>query len=344
MQTSKKLYWLAQFCGWVGYGLFILLTTYSYEPDKLNGTYVISTLLFITNGIITTHIMRIIFIKLKFLEMKLAPLIPRVILGSIIASMLMTLFNHFITTYVEQDFTVPFTLLEFITTTISILIRIFLWNAIYFTYHFFTKSITQEMHMLQLQASQNEIELKSLRSQMNPHFLFNSLNSIRALIDLNPIQAKESVTTLSNMLRKSLMQGKVAFVKLEEELELIKSYLDLEKVRFEERLQVTWDVHPDLINHEIPPFLVHAQVENAIKHGISKLIHGGKIHILIQPKEENGLLIRIANTGKLLDTESDTAIGIENTKRRLYLQYKDKASFRLFEEKEEVICEINIDA
>jgi sensor histidine kinase YesM len=344
MQTTKKLYWVAQILGWIGYGLFILLATYSYEPDKLNGTYIVSTLLFITNGIITTHIMRIIFIKLKFLEMKLAPLIPRVIVGSIIASVVMTLFNHFITTYVEQDYSVPFTLSVLITTTISILIRILLWNAIYFTYIFFSKSIVQEMHVLHMQASQNEIELKSLRSQMNPHFLFNSLNSIRALIDIDPVKAKESVTMLSNMLRKSLMQGKVAFVSLEEEIEVITNYLNLEKIRFEERLQVEWKVDSSLLQAQIPPFLLHTQVENAIKHGISKLISGGVIQIEINKIEPVGFELFVRNSGKIQPTESDTAIGIENSKRRLYLQYKEQANFNLFEENDMVVCHIKIEA
>lgn len=343
MQTSKKLYWVAQFSGWITYGLFILLATYSYQAEKINEKYFISTALFICNGILTTHIMRLIFIKLKFLEMKLAPLIPRVIFSSLVAAILMTLFNHFITIYIEQDFSRPFTFLNSITTIISFSLLTVLWNAIYFTYHFFRKTITQEMHVLQMQASQNEIELKSLRSQINPHFLFNSLNSIRALIDIEPKAAREGITTLSNLLRKSLVQGKNAFIPLSEEIDLVKNYLDLEKIRFEERLQINWEIEEGLEQFQIPPFLIHTQIENAIKHGISKLIHGGLITIKITSFSTSGIRIEITNTGEIEENQSDTSIGIENTKRRLYLQYKDNATFSLYQGDDLVHCVIEIE-
>ena len=212
------------------------------------------------------------------------------------------------------------------------------WNALYFTYHFFSKSRKQEINNLSLEASRNEIELKNLRTQLNPHFLFNSLNSIRALIEIDPSKAKASVTTLSNLLRKSLMFGKLNLVPLSEEIEMVSNYLDLEKVRFEERLTVKWELDDQLNSFMIPPFSVQMLVENAIKHGISSLIEGGEIAIKTI-KSDDEISITIENSGTL-KTEIDLGIGIENTRRRLDLQYNGKAKFHLVEKDNKVISSI----
>jgi two-component system, LytTR family, sensor kinase len=342
-KTSKYLYWGAQFGGWSSYGILIFLATYADDPKKLNFDLFLSLSLFLLCGIGVTHIMRYFFIRLNFLDLNLTPLIPRIIVFSIFTATVMAFINHFVSVFIEKDVTLKIVSLNFLINILSLTVLITLWNAIYFSYHFFRKTIKHELEVVQIQASQNEIELKSLRSQINPHFLFNSLNSIRALIDIEPSSAKESVTKLSNMLRKSLVQGKNAFVSISEEIEFVKNYLDLEKVRFEERLQVIWKIENACLKEEIPPFLIHTQVENAIKHGISNLIDGGIIEIEIKKMENESIKIIIKNTGKIQTKESETGIGIENTLRRLNLQYKGKSSFKLFENEGFVICEIEIE-
>lgn len=342
MQTSRFLYWGAQLGGWASYGILIFLATYADGPEKLNIKLFYSLSLFLIFGISVTHLMRVCFIRWGFLELKLAPLIPRILLFSIIGAILMAYMNHFVSVYIEGEQIEKLHSLQFLIDIMALSLLFTLWNAIYFTYHFFKKTINQELHVLQMQASQNEIELKSLRSQINPHFLFNSLNSIRALIDIEPKSAKESVTSLSNLLRKSLVHGKNAFISLEEEIDLVKNYLDLEKIRFEERLQVEWLVDEGLDKLQIPPFIIHTQVENAIKHGISKLIQGGLIRIKVLKPSPAHLLIEISNSGKMENNTPETGIGIENTMRRLDLQYRGKASFELREDNGFVICSINI--
>lgn len=343
MKTSRYLYWGAQIGGWMAYGVLITLATYSDNPENIRSSFFIMMSLFCILGVTITHLMRAFFIHWKYLEMKFTPLIPRIFLFSIVAAIVMAFFNNSISFVIEKNFARPFTSLKFLTEILSYSVLIILWNAIYFSYHFFRKTIKQELNVVQMQASQNEIELKSLRAQINPHFLFNSLNSIRALIDLDPKTAKQGVTTLSNLLRKSLVQGKNAFSSLEEEIDLVKNYLDIEKIRFEERLEIDWDIDQDLLTFQIPPFLIHTQVENAIKHGISKLIHGGKIQIIVKKTGNDVIRIKVINTGKIVKSKSDTRIGIENTKRRLYLQYKNKASYNLFEKDGNVYCVIEIE-
>jgi two-component system LytT family sensor kinase len=345
MQTKSFLYWSAQITGWLSYGILVFLVTYADNPNKLKLNLFLSIFVFISFGVFFTHIMRNVFVKLGFLNLKLKFLIPRVIFFSILTAILMTLVNHLGSVFIEKEKLNSIFTLNILINIIRLWLLISLWNAIYFTYHFFKKSINQELHLLQIESSKNEIELKSLRAQINPHFLFNSLNSIRALIEIEPKLAKDSITSLSNLLRKSLVQGKNSFIRLDEEIELVKNYLDLEKIRFEERLSVEWYVDEKLFDIQIPPFIIHSQVENAVKHGISKLIHGGKIEISIQKKTEKIISISIKNTGTIEKhkTENSTGIGIENTQRRLDLQYAGKAKFELFEENENVICLIEIE-
>lgn len=178
-------------------------------------------------------------------------------------------------------------------------------------------------------ASNKESELKNLRSQLNPHFLFNSLNSIKALVDIDPVKAKKSITTLSNLLRQSLILGKENLVNLESELGVAKSYLDLERVRFEERLQVSWEIDNELEEFQIPPFSLQMMVENAIKHGISNLKDGGEVRIKVFRKDDD-VCVQVINSGNLKKVV-DLGVGIENIQQRLELQYGTNASFYLRE-------------
>lgn len=278
------------------------------------------------------------FFKLGWLEIKLPPLFPRIIISSLICAILIVICTNLISLVTDIGVDEPISSLKILIEILSNSVLVLFWNALYFTYHFFSKSRKQEINNLSLEASRNEIELKNLRTQLNPHFLFNSLNSIRALIEIDPSKAKASVTTLSNLLRKSLMFGKLNLVPLSEEIEMVSNYLDLEKVRFEERLTVKWELDDQLNSFMIPPFSVQMLVENAIKHGISSLIEGGEIAIKTI-KSDDEISITIENSGTL-KTEIDLGIGIENTRRRLDLQYNGKAKFHLVEKDNKVISSI----
>jgi len=125
---------------------------------------------------------------------------------------------------------------------------------------------------------------------------------------------------------------------LEEELEMVSNYLELEKIRFEERLEIKWILDDSLRLFLIPPFSMQMLVENAIKHGISNLVNGGII-IILTKKDEGKVIISISNSGKIVES-TDTGIGIENTKRRLALQFKDSAEFELFEHENLVTAQL----
>lgn len=339
MRYSKSIYWGAQITGWLSYGLLIILATYNDSPQEVDFLLILKALNLVVQGILFTHLMRYINIKFGWLDLKLIQVIPRISLVSFVFATLIsfaTLGVGIIIDFFANDPFEGFSGLELIVNIFALAVLVLFWNAIYFTYHYFQKSKTQELNNLSLEASKNEIELKNLRSQLNPHFLFNSLNSIRALIDLDPSKAKHSVTTLSNLLRKSLIMGKEDFVSLASELEMVSHYLELEKVRFEERLVILWDIDDRLNEVQIPPFCLQMLVENAIKHGISNMIEGGEIKIKTW-KEQGCIKIQVDNSGEL-NEKVDTGIGIANTRRRLDIQYKGRAEFILAQEKNKVVA------
>lgn len=215
----------------------------------------------------------------------------------------------------------------------------FFWQVFYFLYHY----VSNYNKNLKMEAMVNEFELNKLKSQLNPHFIFNALNSVKALVDEDPERAKESIYQLSSILRNSFTMDKKKVIPFEEELEIVKNYLELEKTRFEERLQVNYDIHPSSYSYKVPPMLLQTVVENGIKHGISKLKNGGEISV--KTKVEDGfLIVQIRNSGMYAPNPNNpksTGYGLKSTKQRLELLYESEAFFRIRnEEDEKVLTEI----
>ena len=207
------------------------------------------------------------------------------------------------------------------------------WSALYFGIRYWRQWQSEHERTLQAEALANHAQLDMLRYQLNPHFLFNALNSIRASIDEDSQRAKRMVTEFSEFLRYSLLNDNSSLVELRQEIEAIKNYLAIEKIRFEDKLEVTFDVEPAAEKCQLPGFLIHPLVENAVKHGMTN--NSGPLKICIAARlREGGLLVEIANTGRL-DTPkpqtngNGTQIGLRNVRERLAKVYPDKSSFSL---------------
>lgn len=185
------------------------------------------------------------------------------------------------------------------------------------------------MDTIKLEALVRQLELNTIKAHINPHFIFNSLNGIRALIDENPERARKAITELSNILRSSLSAEKAETVSLNEELKIVKDYLALESMRFEDRLKVEFDVSEKTVNNPVPPMMLQTLVENAIKHGISKQMKGGVIKIASRINQNQHELL-VQNTGHLNGfAKQGGGFGISSTKDRLNLLYGDRASFEI---------------
>ena len=164
-------------------------------------------------------------------------------------------------------------------------------------------------------------ELKALRMQIDPHFLFNSLNSISALTTTNPELARTMTTTLADFFRKSLSYGVKETIPLKEELSLLNHYLDIEKIRFGKRLRVEEQIEPETLSDHVPPLLLQPLVENAIKHGISDSIDGGTIVIATQKKNDR-LFITVENSVEdNMPKKKGAGMGMEIVRKRLQTIY-----------------------
>lgn len=341
MKNERLVYWTAQIVGWLGYCTLVLLTTLGEKEFTFDSKAILTITILFGAGLLISHLMRTYMIRKNWLQLKFEKLLPRVLLISLLSSASLIVITFVIPQLINNFNWDKFNMIKAFNQIAAGFVLFILWNSIYFTYHFFKKSLNQEIQNLNLAASQRELEIKTLRSQLNPHFLFNSLNGIRALIEIEPEKAKVAVSTLSNLLRSTLHISTHSLVPLRTEIEIIESYLDLEKLRFEERLQVEMEIDESILDYEIPPFLIQTLVENAVKHGIGKLIAGGKLRILARTTPTHQIEIIITNDGKI-ETKDQKGIGMLNTRQRLNLHFPNNSKFDFYEENNQVICKINI--
>ncbi|MBA2248682.1 MAG: histidine kinase [Chitinophagaceae bacterium] len=207
-------------------------------------------------------------------------------------------------------------------------ILVALWLLLYMVWHYLQKNQNDQVDKLTLEKTVKELELKTIKSHINPHFIFNSLNSIRALVDENPQRARKAITELSNILRSSMQVEKMETVPLQKELDIVNDYLALEQMRFEERLRVEMCIDEDTLEQPVPPMMLQTLVENAIKHGISKHIDGGFIKIISDFKDDNHEMI-VQNSGHLNGDLNENGFGIKSTEDRLRFLYLGKARFEI---------------
>lgn len=322
-------YWLFQSVGW---GLFILINiffalTYGNFKSEFLGRLVI----FVFLGLGFTHLMRLMIKKLELLNKPLNILIWGFLVITIVFAMLIGILDTFLTQLfnvnIPQEKSLSDTFLVF-SNMFYAFVYLFNWNMIYVIYHYIEKSGNDRLNTLRLQALVKELELKTIKSHINPHFIFNALNSIRALIDENPNRARQAITELSNILRSSMQAENIEMVSFSRELEIVRDYLALEHIRFEARLKVEYEISEDTLQVDVPYMMIQTLVENAIKHGISRNINGGIVKI-ISRIENNILKIQVQNTGILTRNGSDTGFGLQSTSNRLDLLFGEEAAFEI---------------
>ena len=328
MMPKLRLYWTCQLLGWFSY-TFIMWVLNELKGKELD-VYLVSFLsISFSLGLLISHTYRELVLQLDWLNLKIVDLIPRVILTSILCGLAFFALHTFFFDILIVKQEVVLVTLDILQNTMSLSIIFVLWSLMYFLFHFIQNYRKEEIKNLRWQALSTEVELNKLKSQLNPHFIFNSMNSIRALVDENPEHSKDSITRLSNILRSSLLMGRQQVIPLREELQLVNDYLSLEKTRFEERLMVRYAIDEDTKEHKVPPMLLQTLVENGIKHGISKLAEGGTIEIRARKSGTNLKLI-IENTGHCREeTDREPGFGLLNSRQRLFLLYGENGSLSI---------------
>jgi two-component system, LytTR family, sensor kinase len=349
---GHSLYWVCQIACWGGLWALFFFIFISGSTRQLPAPHLIEQTLYCSFGLIGTHLLRILFYWFDWNRLPLFALIPRVLVATILlgvvevwgiraaltASMparppLNSLYHiPHIPPHEpegEQRFhSLPrFVWFEFGKCALTL----FAWSAVYFGYQYQKQLKAVQLESLRLDAAVKEAELKALRSQVNPHFLFNSLNTIRALIDESPPKAREGVTRLAELFRGALRMSELNTIPLRVELQMVDAYLGLEQLRFEDKLKVLMDVDRTMLAFPVPPFLVQSLIENAFKHGVYTLQRGGEISCVIRSQSE-GLSISITNPGRLAPMGARKESGLANARARLELIYGSQARLRLYQD------------
>jgi signal transduction histidine kinase len=328
--NRSTLYWLLQVLGWGSFAFVnVFFASLSEGITPLQAWAFVALSAFY---LLSTHVFRLLVKSFDWFKLGVFRLLAQVILAVIV----LAVSNVFAQVLINLAFGTLNPGADFRALVISVNLFVSsvyygFWVLLYFVFHFLDNYNTT----LRYEAKINEIRLNHLKSQLNPHFIFNALNSVRALVDEDPVKAKSAITQISNMLRFSLMLDKKQVIDLADELATVKDYLALESIRFEERLQVEYQIEEAAYSYKIPPMMLQTIVENAIKHGISNLVKGGLIEIKCREGLEDELYIQVKNSGHyrplpLSNRKEEEGHGIDNTQQRLTLLYGDKASFRIF--------------
>ncbi|MBD1363348.1 histidine kinase [Mucilaginibacter sp. ZT4R22] len=331
-----SLYWKCQLIGW---SIAALYWGYAgYSPKGFNwmlGVIQFSTDVFIY--ILITHLYRNFALSRGWQNLGLNKLLPRLVPAVLVLGLVYLLVTsvkiYYIRLWLQPDISRPFgEFFDFYRDGILVAgIRLMsIWLLAYHLYHYSQREISIAKENGRLAVITRDAQLNNLSAQLNPHFLFNSLNNIKALISDDPTSARRAIDLLSELLRSSLYHGDKQLISLKEELGLVRDYLELEKLRFEERLQ--YHIADDDLSQNIllPRLSIQTLTENAVKHGISKQKNGGliAIHIL---KVDGYLNITVSNPGKFTPAAESHGLGLKNLNERLQLHYQNAAAFNINE-------------
>ena len=344
MKTTTVLstYWKIQFTGWIIASLYWGLSAF------LSGNFIwemgiVDLMLDVSIGIVLTHIYRNFALKNGWNKLNLKMLLPRILFSILLLSLLYTILIigklYLVRLLIFKNEMGSF-LLFFKSVQLQVFITgtrlMSIWVLAYHLYHYSRLELETVKENARLSIIIKEAQLNSLSAQLNPHFFFNSLNNIKFLVIENPDATRRAIDLLSELLRNSLNTNIAKLISLDDEINLVRDYLELEKIRFEERLQIKIDTSVNIFQHLMLPFSIQSLVENAIKHGIEKRKTGGFITVKVE-MENDFIKITVQNSGKLNKEIQNSGIGLRNLKERLLLQYNGNASFEIKELEDETV-------
>ncbi len=338
--TRSNSYWLFQSIGWSIYGFIgVLIAFLFYENVDI---WVILVQFFgAVIMLLSTHLLRYKmkldgWLKLKIQKL-IVRLLPSLIILSLLANGIVVGYTMLTTNIIPVD---KFSVTVFLLFTFQTFVYFCLWTAVYLIIYFFRNYKQEEVEKWQLQTAVKDAELIALKAQINPHFLFNALNNIRALILEDHMKARDMVSHLSELLRYSIQFNDNEKVTIDEELEIVNKYLELESIHYENRLHYEVILKDGLGKCRIPPMLVQLMAENAVKHGISQIKNGGDILISIR-KEGKDLLLEVSNTGKLKKNLGN-GIGLRNATERIRILFDREPDLELTQEGDMVCSRLKL--
>ena len=334
------LYWGTQVTSWTV--LVFILGLSMWLNDRYAEGQGYGLLLALCYGLAASHGLRSVIRNRGWKSKPLVHALPRMVLYALFISMGTALLQAAVHDLFFPKYQAALTGRGLFDSIIDWSILLTVWGVCYFAYHWFVRGRKEEVRNLRLEAANRDGQLATLRAQLNPHFMFNALNGIRALIDEDPARAKQAITQLSSILRNAMSTVKRRTVPLGEELDVVKDYLALEQMRFEERLRISFEVDESLEREPVPPMMLQTLVENAVRHGIAKLTQGGEV-VIGARRSGAGLVLSVKNTGTYVPGQvHGTGIGLSGTRKRLEMIYGTSATMLIENRDGNVITEVNI--
>lgn len=346
---SKKnyLFWILNISGWLS--LYLLILILFYRDNLFNYKTVAGLALTYITGFIISLGLRLIYRRIGYTNRPIIMTAIWIILICILFTNVWYFFDALISIILvdsraltEGTFS---SIAGPITSRIPTLIA---WSGFYYIINLWYEWNSEKQRAEKADILAQKAQLQMLRYQLNPHFLFNSLNTIKALVEEDKHKAKEVITELAEFLRYSLLSKNFSNVPLKNELEAIKHYFEIQKIRYEEKLEVFFNIDKTAEEFPVLSFLIYPIVENAVKYGMktSEL----PLVIRITARVINyELEISIENTGKwinendkVMEIDKGTGTGIENVKARLENAFKENFSFIINQTENKVIVKIKI--
>ena len=321
------MFWILQVSGWSLLTLFqFLVFYYPKHPDMSTVAGLLVTYL---TGFLLSIVLRYYYRRSGYQSRSISSLFIHVLIYSMIGAIIWYWLDGILSIPIwglkwgVEFFQRYKNIQKLIGTVFSHFLILFSWSGLYFVIKLWQEWSIQKERTEKANALAQAAQLQMLRYQLNPHFLFNSLNSIRALVDEDKKNAKEMITELSEFLRYSLISKTYSDVPLNNEIEAIRHYFAIEKKRYEEKLDVEIDIDPLAQDYPVLSFLIHPLVENAVKYGMQTSPMPLKIRIKAEVIKER-LQIRVSNTGNWVEPSKEremdevgTGTGLKNVRQRL---------------------------
>ncbi|MEO9484992.1 MAG: histidine kinase [Ekhidna sp.] len=338
--TRNNSYWLLQSFGWFTYAMIGVVVSFLFY-DSVDVWVILAQFFGAIVMLMSTHLLRYKmkldgWLKLKVQKLILR-LVPALLVISLLANGVVVGYTILTTDIIDVE---NFSILVFFLFSFQTFVYFSLWTAVYLIIYFFRNYKKEEVEKWQLQTSVKDAELIALKAQINPHFLFNALNNIRALILEDHMKARDMVSHLSELLRYSIQFNDNEKVTIEEELKIVNKYLELESIHYENRLHYEISTNKQLERYRIPPMLIQLMAENAVKHGISQVKNGGDILIAIK-KDGKDLALEVRNTGRL-KKNLGSGIGLKNATDRIRILFDSEPDLELTQEGDMVLSRLKL--
>ena len=328
LRNRQRLFWILNVAGWAGYAIAAWLGALAHEkPESFFAVIAVTA----TAGFILTIPMRHAY-RALWNRTPLQLGAGMMLVSYTVALLWRVLKNTLYWDWVKDGWR-PEYLMAYIDGVMGSFYIMLCWSGLYFSIKYYQQLQVQTEQTLKATAAAHQAQLKMLRYQLNPHFLFNTLNAISTLIlDGRNSTANLAVSRLSDFLRYTLDNDPMKKVTLGSELDALDLYLQIEKVRFGDRLTIEKDVEPRTLNAMVPSLILQPLIENAIKYAISPSENGGTLGISAR-RQGDTLVLQVADTGPGIgdagDKQKSSGVGLRNTRERLQHFYGDRQAFTL---------------